>query len=193
MYSEKPPYAQSPGRFTPTHYYDDKPLRTFFIDDTPWLALKDVGVLMGFSNVSEVAARLGENEKMTLTLSNSRSGRRGGTQELLLINESGLYHLSLLFTSDKPELKPRWQWLWFKALPSIRKNGGYIMRQDAIEANKLKDAAAKFAHNVMAEQDRQSEECVSNARHRTLCSTSWNLRQHTAMQYSVVIMQSPLL
>lgn len=156
MCLERIPYEQCPDGFWNTLYYDGKPVRMYYNNDMFWWATKDVCGLIGLGNASRAAARLDDDEKMTLTLSDSHSGQRGGAQKLLLINEPGLYHL--LLTSGKPKAKPFRRWIMFDVLPSIRRNGGYIMGQDTMNAAKLTEAAAKFAHNVMAEQNRQSEE-----------------------------------
>lgn len=47
----------------------------------------------------------------------------GGTQEMTMVNESGLYHLVLL--SKKPEAKKFRKWVTEEVLPSIRKTGSY--------------------------------------------------------------------
>ncbi|NLP55330.1 hypothetical protein HF919_11165 [Acinetobacter baumannii] len=51
----------------------------------------------------------------------------GGEQELLIINESGLYSATL--KSRKTEAKQFKKWITSDVLPSIRKNGGYIAGQ----------------------------------------------------------------
>ena len=91
-----------------------------------------------------------------LTLSDSHSGQRGGAQKFLLVNEPGLYHL--LLTSGKPEAKPFRRWIMFDVLPSIRENGGYIMGQDAMDADDLSDAAQEVAQNVLTARNRRIDD-----------------------------------
>ena len=98
---------------------------------------------------------------MTLTLSNSHSKQRGGAQRLLLINEPGLYHL--LFTSDKPEAESFRHWITFDVLHSIRRNGGYIMGQNAVDADELATAALQVSRNILAERDQRIQNlCLDN-------------------------------
>jgi hypothetical protein len=69
-------------------------------------------------NPSRVAARLDDDEKgvvLTDTL--------GGAQEILIVNEPGLYNV--IFQSRKPEAKAFRRWVTHEVLPSIRKYGYY--------------------------------------------------------------------
>lgn len=75
--------------------------------------------------VSDAVRKLDEDEKMTLALTDSHSGSRGGAQSLLLINEPGLY--SLIMSSRKPEAKKFKRWVTHEVLPSIRKTGLYAV------------------------------------------------------------------
>lgn len=156
MCSNNIPGSQYPVGCGATFYYGDWPIRIFHINNIPWLALTDVCGPIGLGNPSRVAARLDDDEKMTLTLCNSHSEQRGGAQKLLLINEPGLYHL--LFTSGKPGVKPFQHWIMFNVLPSIHRNGGYIMRQDTMDTVELKDAAQQVAQNVLMERDHRIED-----------------------------------
>ena len=87
MCLERIPYEQCPDGFWNTLYYDGKPVRMYYNNDMFWWATKDVCGLIGLGNASRAAARLDDDEKMTLTLSDSHSGQRGGAQKLLLVNE----------------------------------------------------------------------------------------------------------
>ena len=49
---------------------------------------------------------------------------------LSLVSESGLYKLVL--RSDKPEAKPFQDWVTKVVLPSIRKDGGYIVGEEKV-------------------------------------------------------------
>jgi prophage antirepressor-like protein len=81
----------------------------------PWWVLKDVCDVLGIQNATEVAQRLGEDERARLNL-----GRQG---EAWIINESGLY--AVVLRSDKPDAKRFRHWVTSEVLPSIRKTGGY--------------------------------------------------------------------
>lgn len=150
MYLERIPYGRYSDGGWKTFYYNDRPVRIFYIHNMTWWALTDVCSLIDLGNPSRAAARLDDDEKMTLTLSNSHSGQRGGAQKLLLINEPGLYHL--LFTSEKTEAKLFRRWVTAEVLPSIHRNGGYIMRQDTMDADELNDASQQVTQSILTER-----------------------------------------
>lgn len=63
----------------------------------------DVCRVLEIANSRDAVARLDEDEKMTVDLTDSHSGQRGGAQMLTIINESGLY--TLVLGSRKPEAR----------------------------------------------------------------------------------------
>lgn len=111
--------------------YGRSEVRTILRDGEPWFVLKDVCVVLGISKYRDAAARLDPDEREPV-----RVDTPGGPQEMILINESGLYHI--LLRSDKPEAKPFRKWVTGTVLPSIRKTGAY-------SAGALPDSAAKAA------------------------------------------------
>jgi prophage antirepressor-like protein len=98
--------------------------RVFNREGEPWFVLADVCRSLGIKNVSDAAARLDEDEKGVV-----QSDTLGGRQIVRIINESGLY--SLTIRSDKPEAKRFKKWITAEVLPSIRKTGGYHGRVPA--------------------------------------------------------------
>ena len=98
-------------------------VRTIVKDEIIWFVAKDVCNCLEVGNPSQALSRLDEDEKgiiLTDTL--------GGKQELSTVNESGLY--SLVLSSRKPEAKKFKKWVTSEVLPSIRKNGGYIIEKE---------------------------------------------------------------
>lgn len=90
-----------------------------------WFVASDVCSILELGNVSETIRRLDDDEKMTLNLTDSHSGVRGGAQSLKLINEPGVY--SLVLSSRKPEAKKFKRWITHEVIPSIRKHGVYAV------------------------------------------------------------------
>jgi len=87
----------------------------------PWFVAKDVCDCLEITNVSQACQTLDEDEKgiyKVYTL--------GGSQDMMLISESGLY--TLIMRSNKPEAKVFRKWVTSEVLPSIRKTGGYGIR-----------------------------------------------------------------
>lgn len=98
--------------------YGGEQLRTVQRDDGLWWVLRDVCRVLGMSNPAMVAGRLEEDEKGV-----SQIYTPGGTQEVTIINEPGLY--AVILRSDKPEAKQFKRWVTHDVLPSIRKTGAY--------------------------------------------------------------------
>lgn len=101
-------------------------VRTLLIDDQPWFVAADVCVSLAIGNVSlAVNGRadresdgLDEDERGIATV-NTPSGE----QNMLVVNESGLY--ALIFKSRKAEAKRFKKWVTAEVLPAIRKHGRY--------------------------------------------------------------------
>lgn len=87
-----------------------------------WVA-KDVCDVLGYKEVSKTLSKLDDDEKGT-----KKIRTLGGEQDMLVINESGLY--TLIIRSNKPEAKPFKRWVTHDVLPSIRKTGSYSVEQN---------------------------------------------------------------
>lgn len=93
-------------------------IRTIQKDGEPWFVLKDVCSVLDLGSPHKVADRLEDDEK-----GRNQIPTPGGPQDVLTINEYGLY--KVVFRSDKPKAKPFTNWVTHEVLPSIRKTGGY--------------------------------------------------------------------
>lgn len=103
-------------------------VRVSIINGAPWFVLKDVCNILGVSNSRMVADRLDDDEKGV-----SQIDTLGGKQKVLVINESGLYHVVL--RSDKPQAKPFRKWVTNEVLPTLRKTGSYNMNPQENKPN----------------------------------------------------------
>lgn len=94
----------------------------------PWFAAKDVAHALGYTstNMATVFQAVPAEWKGSNPIAT-----HGGTQELLMVAEPGLYFF--LGRSDKPGALPFQKWLAGEVLPSIRRHGIYATPQ-AIEA-----------------------------------------------------------
>jgi anti-repressor protein len=100
--------------------FEGAPVRTLTRAGDPWFVLADVCKVLGVANSRNAAARLDDDEKGVHT-----ADTLGGAQEVVTINESGLY--SLILTSRKKSAKRFKKWVTAEVLPAIRKTGGYMM------------------------------------------------------------------
>ncbi len=98
--------------------FDQHPVRVVELDGQPWFVASDVAEALEYSEAAAMTRHLDDDEKglsIVQTL--------GGDQELLIINESGLY--SAILRSRKASAKRFKKWVTAEVLPSIRKNGRY--------------------------------------------------------------------
>ena len=90
----------------------------------PWFAAKDVAQALGYTstNMATVFQAVPAEWKGSNPIATP-----GGTQELLMVAEPGLYFF--LGRSDKPGALPFQKWLAGEVLPSIRRHGVYATPQ----------------------------------------------------------------
>ena len=94
-------------------------LRTVEINGTPWLVGKDVAIALGYKNPQRAIRDHVDTEDQGVTKTVTPSGE----QEMLIINESGLY--SLILSSKMPKAKAFKHWVTSEVLPAIHKTGAY--------------------------------------------------------------------
>lgn len=101
-------------------------VRTLEIEGEPWFVGKDVAVALGYKEPTKAAReKVDEDDKGV-----SKIDTPSGEQEMLIINESGLY--SLVLSSKLPTAKAFKRWITSEVIPSIRKHGAY-MTPDKLE------------------------------------------------------------
>lgn len=139
-------------------------VRAVIVDGLPWFVGKDVCEAFGDTNYRRSLLSIDECDKGV-----SQIDTPGGRQNMVVINESGLY--SLLFQmqpqkargvsqndtliNERIEKLHRFKhWVTSEVLPSIRKNGGYIAGQETMTDDELLAKALMVANNKIAERDR---------------------------------------
>ena len=99
-------------------------IRTLEIDGEPYFVGKDVASVLGYKEPrSAVSKKVDEEDRGV-----SKIATPSGTQEMTVINESGLY--SLILSSKLPNAKKFKRWVTSEVLPTIRKTGGYVNDED---------------------------------------------------------------
>ena len=88
-------------------------------DGEPWFVGKDVAVALGYSNTRKAVLVHVDAEDKGVT----KWDTPGGTQQMTIINESGLY--SLIFGSKLEKAKRFKRWVTSEVLPALRKTGSY--------------------------------------------------------------------
>lgn len=95
-------------------------IRTVTIDNEPWFVGKDVAEALGYLKArNAISAHVSYEDKKDAPI----QGTQGGTQNMTIINESGLY--ALIFGSKLESAKRFKRWVTSEVLPSIRKTGSY--------------------------------------------------------------------
>ena len=99
--------------------YENNHIRTITKDGEPWFVGKDVAEALGYKEPTKAAREKVDDEDRGI----SKIDTPFGIQEMLVINESGLY--SLILSSKLPSAKKFKHWVTREVLPSIRKTGAY--------------------------------------------------------------------
>ena len=95
-------------------------VRTTTIGGQPYFVGKDVAGILGYSNSRKALIDHVDEEDKGVT----KCDTLGGKQDLIIINESGLY--SLILSSKMPNAKKFKRWVTSEVLPAIRKHGLYV-------------------------------------------------------------------
>ena len=98
-------------------------VRTLEINGEPWFVGKDVAETLGYSNPRKAIGDHVDDEDKGVT----KCDTLGGSQDLTVINESGLY--SLILSSKLPTAKAFKRWVTSEVLPAIRKHGLYATEE----------------------------------------------------------------
>lgn len=124
-------------------------IRTTVIDNEPWFVGKDVATALGYSNARDALSKRVDDEDKGV----AKCDTLGGTQDMTVINESGVY--ALVFSSKMPRAKEFKRWVTAEVLPSIRKHGAY-MTPETLEAAILNpDTMIRLCTALKDEQDKR--------------------------------------
>lgn len=128
-------------------------VRTTTIGGQPYFVGKDVAGILGYSNSRKALIDRVDEEDKEVT----KCDTLGGKQDLIIINESGLY--SLILSSKMPNAKKFKRWVTSEVLPAIRKHGLYAT--DELIANPDLAIAAFTALKEEREKNRLLEQTTA--------------------------------
>lgn len=100
-------------------------IRTVVVDDEVMFVGKDVASCLGYTNSRKAIADHVDDEDKGVT----KCDTLGGSQEVTVINESGMY--ALIFGSKLESAKRFKHWVTHDVLPSLRKTGRYSVNQES--------------------------------------------------------------
>lgn len=109
-----------------TKMFEGNQLRIVEQNNEPWFVSKDVCSILEIKNSRDAVSRLDDDEKASVGLTDGSQKRN-----VSIVNEFGLYNLVL--GSRKPEAKEFKRWITHEVIPTIRKTGGYVQQDRAID------------------------------------------------------------
>lgn len=86
----------------------------------PWWVAKDVCDVLNISEYRHAVEKLDDDERGV-----EKVHTLGGPQEMIVINQSGLF--TLVLRSNKPEARPFRKWITSEVLPAIMQTGEYSL------------------------------------------------------------------
>lgn len=115
--------------------FESNEIRSLMINDEPWFVGKDVAKVLGYVKPENaITTHIDKDD----TLKQGVTDTLGRTQEMTIINESGLY--SLILSSKLPQAKEFKRWVTSEVLPQIRKTGSYGSDKELSYEKKIKIA-----------------------------------------------------
>lgn len=127
--------------------FEDQQIRALTIEGEPWFVGKDVAEVLGYSNSRKAIADHVDSEDKGVT----KCYTLGGTQQIAIINESGLY--SLILSSKLPKAKEFKRWVTSEVLPTIRKHGAYMTPAKIEEVLTDPDTIIQLATQLKQERE----------------------------------------
>ena len=128
-------------------------LRVVHVQGEPWFVAADVCRALEIGETHVALRRLCDEEKGRFS-----TPTPGGTQEMSIINESGLY--TLILGSRKPEAKAFKRWITQEVIPSIRRHGAYLTPEKVEEVLSDPDTIIRLASQL--KQEREAKKRLEN-------------------------------
>ena len=127
-------------------------LRIVMVNSEPWFVGKDIAEKLGYSNPQKAVRTHVDDEDKGV----NEMDTPGGKQNIIVINESGLY--SLILKSKLPEAKQFKRWVTSEVLPSIRKDGGYIATNSDMSDEEIMAKALMVAQKTIERKNLELQE-----------------------------------
>lgn len=120
--------SQSLSTSTPILFnFKSTEVRTIKKDGLIWFVASDIAKGLNYSDATHIIRAIDDDEQSLHIVE-----ILNGNQELIIINESGLYHA--LFKSRKPEAQAFRKWVTSEVLPAIRKTSSGALPQHILPA-----------------------------------------------------------
>lgn len=123
-------------------------IRGILIDGKPWFVGKDVASALGYKRArNAIATHIDSEDKKGALI----QGDLGGTQEMTIINESGLY--TLILSSKLESAKKFKKWVTSEVLPSLREYGTYSLAKR--DSYMIEDSLERAKRWIEEEKERR--------------------------------------
>lgn len=133
-------------------------VRIVEVNGEAWMVGKDVAEALGYAKAQNaIAAHVDEEDRKVAPI----QGTPGGTQEMTIINESGLY--SLVLSSKLPNARKFRRWVTTEVLPTVRKHGAYMTPETLQAAILNPDTMIQLCQQLKAEQEHSRQLEAENA------------------------------
>lgn len=109
-------------------------IRVVEIDGNPWFVADDARKALGLTRFGGMYDHLNADERRLCGRAALNLGKGRGAY---LISESGLY--KLIMRSDKPQARAFQDWVTREVLPTIRKDGAYIMGEEKVRTGEMSE------------------------------------------------------
>ena len=151
----------------------------------PFFVGSDIAKALGYKNSRKALIDHVDDEDKGVT----KRDTLGGTQEMVIINESGLY--SLVLSSKLPQAKTFKRWVTAEVLPQIRQTGGYLPTRnprtgEALTESELVEAANKIVARTIARGNLPADDCFTATQVAESLDTDVNKLNHFLVKKGVM-------
>jgi len=143
---------------------------TFFVGS-------DVAKALGYKNTRKALIDHVDDEDRGVT----KRDTLGGVQQMVIINESGLY--SLVLSSKLPQAKEFKRWVTAEVLPQIRQTGGYLPTRnlrtgEALTEGEMVEEANKIIARTISRANLPADDCFTASEVAESLETTANALNH---------------
>lgn len=124
-------------------------VRTLEINGEPWFVGKDVATALGYVKPVDAVRKHVDTEDRGV----SKTETPSGAQQMVVINESGLY--SLIMGSKLESAKKFKRWVTSEVIPSIRKHGAYMTESALDDVMQSPETIYKMAEAMLEERNKR--------------------------------------
>ena len=140
----------------------------------PWFVGNDIAKVLGYSNYrNAIVNHVDDEDKLRTQIEYA-----GQKREVTVINESGLY--ALILSSKLPQAKEFKHWVTSEVLPSIRKDGGYIVTRKDETPGEVMARAILIAKKTIERLEQENQLLSQKADHLDnviLCNQCYTMTQ----------------